>query len=306
MTAKSNAHTRTPRSAAVRFNPPVLRSMLFVPGDQPRMIEKASSLQADAIILDLEDGVAAKDKLKARENVRAAMTARAVSQTPVWLRPNGLSTGLFEDDVLACALPGLTGIVLPKSRNAEEVILVDHVLDVLERGRAFSSPLLLALLIETPQAALQVQQIATASRRTVALLFGADDLAAELGVVRTASGEEVQAARSQMALAAHAQATEAIDLVFGAVRDVEGLERECREGKAMGFTGKQVIHPAQLEPVHQVFSPSPEEIKWARRILEAYRAAPRGALVVDGRMVDAPIVRQAERVLHRVERVARH
>lgn len=307
MTAKTSAlNSNALPGAEVSINPPVLRSMLFVPGDQPRMIEKAAWLQADAIILDLEDGVAAKDKLKAREIVRATMTAGPSPRAPVWLRPNALATGLFEDDVLACVLPGLMGVVLPKSRTVEELILVSSVLDVLERARGFSAPLLLALLIETPQAVQTLRALVSSSARIVALLFGADDLAAELGLTRTARNEEVQSARAQVALAAHARGCEAVDLVYGGVRNVEGLTSECREGKAMGYTGKQVIHPAQLEPVHEIFSPSQEEIAWARRIVEASRAAPRGAFVLDGRMVDAPIVRQAQRVLHRVERVAQH
>lgn len=283
---------------------PLLRSMLFVPGDQARMIEKARTLPADAIILDLEDGVAPKDKVRARVMVHNALMARVPGDRSVWLRPNALATGLLEDDLLACVLPGLTGVVLPKSRAAADVALVDGVLRVLERSRVLSGRLLLALLIETPQAVLDVEEIARASARIAALLFGADDLAAEAGLARTERNDEVGAARAHVALAAHARGCGAIDLVHAKVRDLEGLTRECREGKALGYTGKQVIHPAQLEPVHAVFSPSQEEIVWARRIVDAYRAAPRGALVVDGRMVDAPIVAQAERVLHVAGRIA--
>lgn len=268
---------------------PLLRSMLFVPGDQARMIEKARTLPADAIILDLEDGVAPKDKVRARVMVHNALMARVPGDRSVWLRPNALATGLLEDDLLACVLPGLTGVVLPKSRAAADVALVDGVLRVLERSRALSGRLLLALLIETPQAVLDVEEIARASARIAALLFGADDLAAEAGLARTERNDEVGVARAHVALAAHARGCGAIDLVHAKVRDLEGLTRECREGKAL---------------VHAVFSPSQEEIVWARRIVDAYRAAPRGALVVDGRMVDAPIVAQAERLLHVAGRIA--
>lgn len=277
--------------------------MLFVPGDQPRMIAKARMIRADAVILDLEDGVAAKGKPQARAIVRDALMKGAAGDQPVWLRPNALATGLLEDDLLACMLPGLTGIVLPKSRAAADVSLVDGVLRVLERSRAIAGGVLLALLIETPQAVLNVTEITGASARTMALLFGADDLAAEAGVVRTERNEEVRTARAQVALAAHARGCQAVDLVYAKVADLEGLTRECREGKGLGYTGKQAIHPAQVEPVHAVFSPSGDEVARARRIIDAYRAAPRGALVVDGRMVDAPIVRQAERVLQLAERI---
>lgn len=221
----------------------------------------------------------------------------------MWLRPNALLTGWLEDDLLACVLPGLDGIVLPKSRTASDVALVDGVLRTLERARGIpQGHVRLAVLIETPQAVMGVAEIAAAPR-VAALIFGADDLAGEMGLQRTESNKEVQAARARVALAAHARGCEAIDIVYTKVRDLEGLARESREGKALGYTGKQVIHPSQLEPVHAVFSPSTEELAWARRIVEAYEAAPRGALVVDGRMVDAPIVRQAERILRRAERL---
>jgi len=286
--------------------PLLLRSMLFVPGDQPRMIEKARALPADAVILDLEDGVAAKDKPRARATIRAALEAGFRPGASIWLRPNALASGLLEDDLLACLLPGLAGVVLPKTRRLDEVRLVDGVIGRLERARGLPrGGLTLALLIETPQAVLHAAEIAGTSPRIAALLFGADDLAAEMGLARTASSEEVRGARAHVALVAHAGGYEAIDIVYTAVRDLEGLARECREGKALGYTGKQVVHPAQLDPVHAVFSPSEGEVAQARRIVEAYRSAPRGAVVVDGRMIDAPIVRQAERVLAQAARIVR-
>ena len=285
--------------------PALLRSMLFVPGDQARMMEKARGLATDAIILDLEDGVAAKDKVQARTLIRAAVAGGFPPEVSVWLRPNALATGLLEDDLLACLLPGITGIVLPKSRAPAEATLVDGVIRALERARKMDEGnVRLALLIETPQAVLGAAEMATASERVAALVFGADDLAAETGLQRTASNDEVREARAHVALAAHGSGRDAIDIVHTAVRDLEGLARECREGKALGYTGKQVIHPAQLDAVHAVFSPSDDEIAWARRIIDAYRTAARGALVVDGRMVDAPIVRQAMRVLSQAERIA--
>ncbi|MDQ7842889.1 MAG: CoA ester lyase [Armatimonadota bacterium] len=284
----------------------LLRSMLFVPGDQPRMIEKARGLAADAIILDLEDGVAAQHKARARTEIRAALDGGMPEALSVWLRPNALTTGLLEEDLLTCLRPGLAGVVLPKIRHADEVALVDGLLSRLERARGIPhGSLALALLIETPQAVLHAEQIAGASSRVEALLFGADDLAAEMGVSRTPSSEEVRLPRADVALVAHAAGCEAVDIVYTAVRDPEGLLRECREGRILGYTGKQVIHPAQIEPVHAVFSPSEEEVAKAARIVDAYRTASRGAVVVDGRMVDLPIVRQAQRVLARAGQIAR-
>ena len=152
------------------------------------------------------------------------MTGGFPPEISVWLRPNALATGLLEDDLLACLLPGITGIVLPKSRAPAEATLVDGVLRTLERAREMDEgSVRLALLIETPQAVLG---------------------AAETGLPRTASNDEVREARAHVALAAHGSGRDAIDIVHTAVRDLEGLARECREGKALGYTGKQVIHPA--------------------------------------------------------------
>jgi citrate lyase beta subunit len=275
-----------------------LRSMLFVPGDQPRMLAKAPTLGADAVILDLEDGVAAKDKPAARAGVEAAVRGGLRASGTVWIRPNALATGMLEDDLLACLWPGVEGVVVPKIRSAREVRLIDGVAGRLARDRG-AAPVHLGLIIETSPAILAVEDLARTSPHTAALLFGADDLAAELGVVRTPENAEVAGPRGRVALAAHAVGCEPIDLVYTRLDDPEGFRRECEEGRRLGYTGKQVIHPSQVAPANTAFSPTEEDVARARRIVSAYRAAPRGALVVDGRMVDAPIAAQAERVLER-------
>ncbi|HXF81354.1 MAG TPA: CoA ester lyase [bacterium] len=284
--------------------PAPLRSMLFVPGDQPRMLEKARGLPADALIFDLEDGVAPKDKPRARTLIRDALASGGLPER-VWLRPNALATGQFEDDLLACLLPPVVGVVVPKSRTARDVEIAASVVASLAAARGFRHPVRLALLIETPPAVLGAADLAAAAGdRLAALVFGADDLAAEMGLPRTAGNDEVRVPRAHVALVAHAVGVEAIDLVYTAVRDLDGLRRECQQGRLLGYTGKQVIHPDQIAPVQEIFAPSAEELAWARRVMEAYHAAPRGALVVDGRMVDAPIVRRAERLLARAARLA--
>lgn len=283
---------------------PVLRSMLFVPGDQPRMVAKAPTLDADAVILDLEDGVASKDKPAARDGIREALHGGFGVRGTLWVRPNGLATGLLEDDLLSCVWQGVAGVVVPKVRSAHDVRLADGVAQRVARSRGMGE-LMLAVLIETPPAVLDVAEIVRASRHVAALVFGADDLAAEMGLIRTPGNMEVAVPRAQVALAAHAAGCEAVDIAYTQVRDLDGLTRECREGRALGYTGKQVIHPTQIAPANAAFSPAEDEVAWARRVIEAYRQAPRGALVVDGRMVDAPIVVQAERVLERAAKVTR-
>ncbi len=290
---------------ASRRDPWVLRSMLFVPGDQDRMLRKAPTLPADALILDLEDGVAPQDKAVARARIPQALEAGFPEGVRIFIRPNSLATGLLEDDLLATVHPRVDGVVVPKARSPHDLEVVDRVLATLEEARGIPlKQVAIAVLIETPQAVLHAEEIVTRSARVVALLFGAEDLAAEMSLSRASAAAAVAYPRAHTALTAHATGCAAIDLVFTAIDDAEGLTAECREGKALGYTGKQVIHPSQLGPVNATFAPDPSQIAWARRILEAYRTAPRGALVVEGKMIDAPVVAQAERILADADRIA--
>lgn len=286
-----------------RRSPWVLRSLLFVPGDQDRMLRKARDLPADALILDLEDGVALANKASARARIPEALDAGFPEGLPIFVRPNGLATGMLEDDLLATVHPRLNGIVLPKTRSDTEIALVDRLLGNLEQARGIETPIALAVLIETPPAVLHAEAFALSSERVVALVFGADDLAAEMGLVRTPTADEVHYPRTQVALVAHATGCEAIDHVFTAINDLDGLHRDCQAGRALGYSGKQVIHPAQLGPVNDVYAPDPSTVAWARHIVEAFRDAARGVTIVDGRMVDAPIVAQAERILADAARI---
>lgn len=289
-------------AVAARRSPWVLRSMLFVPGDQDRMLRKARGLPADALILDLEDGVAPKDKVIARSRIHHALEEGFPDGLPIFVRPNGLATGMLEDDLLASMHPRLDGVVVPKVRSRAELQLVNGLLSAIEGTRDIPpGHLALAVLVETPQAVLHAEDLVATSSRVVALMFGAEDLAAEMGLSRSAA--ELHYPRAQTALVAHATGCLAIDLIFPALQDTEGLTRECREGRALGYTGKQVIHPSQLGPVNTAFAPDLAEVAWARKIIDAYRSAPRGALVVEGRMVDAPIVAQAERILADADRI---
>jgi citrate lyase subunit beta/citryl-CoA lyase len=275
--------------------------MLFVPGDQPRMLAKAPALDADAVILDVEDGVAAKDKITARAAIEEAVRRGLRVPGTLWVRPNALATGMLEEDLLACLRPPVAGVVVSKVRSSHDVHIVDGVVRRLARDRGMDA-VWLGILIETAPAVLAAQEIARASPHVAALMLGADDLAAEIRLIRTPSNAEVAVPRAQVALTAHAAGCEAIDIVYTRVRDPEGFRRECEEGRRMGYTGKQVIHPSQVAPAHAAFSPTDDEVAWAGRVIDAYRASPRGALVLDGQMVDAPIVAQAERVLSRMRR----
>ncbi|MBI4279981.1 MAG: CoA ester lyase [Armatimonadetes bacterium] len=278
-----------------------LRSFLFVPGGQSRMIEKARTLAADAIILDLEDAVAPDGKAAARALVARALEEGFPASPVVLVRVNGCASGLLEDDLAQVVRPRVDGICLPKCQDAQEVLLLDRLLaDAERRTGKPAGALWLVPFIESPGAVLEAAQIAAGAPRVAALSFGAEDLAAAMGIARTREGDEVVYPRAHMALAAHAAGRAAIDGVFIDFRDADGLEQDIRRGRSLGYTGKQLIHPSQIEPTNRLFSPDPEVVARARRMVDTFDAAVaagQGVVVVDGQMVDRPVAERARRML---------
>jgi len=267
------------------------------------MHARARTAGADAIILDLEDGVAPPHKAAAREHIARALAEGFPPRLRVYVRPNAAASGLFETDLLAVLGDRVTGIVLPKVAGADEVQDADAWLRAVEIARGMpAGSLRFIVLIETPPAVLETRAIAAASPRVVGVAFGADDLAAGMGLPRAAA--DVAYPRAHVALAAHAAGVEAIDIVYTAVHDLDGCRAEARAARALGYTGKQVIHPRQVAVANEVFAPTPEEVAWAQAVIGALEAAPRGVIMVEGRMVDAPVIRQARRVLERAALVA--
>ena len=285
-----------------------LRSLLFVPGHQPRMISKARSAGADAVILDLEDGVGPEEKSAARTTIAATLDEGFPESLVVLLRVNGLRSGLLDLDLHEALRPRVDGICLPKCRAGSDVHALDTRLRIAEdrlglaRGRVRLVPML-----ESPPAVAAAFEIAGESPRVCAVAFGSEDFAAELGVVRTREGTEVASARAAVGLAGRAAGIDPIDGIYADFRDEEGLRADCLHARQMGFAGKMVIHPGQIAPVHEVFAPTPDEVEHARRIAGAFeeaRARGSGLTVVDGTMVDLPVALQAQRVLERARRSA--
>ncbi|MDO8689722.1 MAG: CoA ester lyase [Dehalococcoidia bacterium] len=279
----------------------LIRSILSVPGNRPAMLEKARSLPADALHLDLEDAVPPSEKERARQTVRQALPGFALQGQMIVVRVNSLSTGLTEADLDAVLCPHLNAISLPKAESAQDVARVDSMLAI--REKALGQPIGkigLLVWIETPKAVLEASQIASASERTVALLLGADDFTREMGIPRTKEGQELDFARWMVALAARAAGVLAIDTGYPDFRDEEGLVKEAWRARRMGFQGKFLIHPGQIDPVNQVFSPSPEEAREARRVLDAFEEAlARGHATtsLDGSLIDTAIAGRARRIL---------
>jgi len=282
-----------------------LRSMLYVPGIRQDRFAKAMSAGADAVIFDLEDSVEAGQKEKARSLIAEFLATPSTGPLRL-VRFNGIHTSEGEADLeFFSGQSGFDGVLLPK---VETVGLVELVARVFARHAPGGAVPPLLLMIETPAAILRAGDIATADAPVAALLFGAEDFTASLGVERTTDGEELLYARGQIALAAAAVRADAIDAVFTDLNDIDGLRRDCRRARGLGFRGKMAIHPKQIEIINETFTPAPAEVERARRVVEAFetaRAAGQGVTTLEGKMVELPVVERARRVLALASRTTR-
>jgi citrate lyase subunit beta/citryl-CoA lyase len=268
------------------------RSVLFVPGTSRERFAKAFAAGADAVVLDLEDGVDAARKAEARTMVAEWLTTDSSERAARLVRVNSAGSAFIDDDLeWLASIEGLyDALVLPKVETPEEIVGI---------ARAAAATRIVPLL-ETARGILRSGDIVTAGPEIPAVLFGAEDLTAELGIPRTIDGDELLVARGQVVLAAASIGADPIDAVFVEIAHADGLRRDATRARALGFTGKMAIHPDQVAVINAVFTPSASEISAARRIVEAAAAAQaegEGAFRLDGRMVDAPIIRRAERVL---------
>ena len=287
----------------------ILRTLLFVPGNQERRLEKARLIPADALILDLEDSVPPSEKDSAREKVAATIDGLASSGKGIVVRINSLPTPYAVSDIKAVATRRLKGICLPKSESADDIRRADALLADAEKesGLDVGSIGILAL-IETPKGIINACDIVSASPRIMGAIFGAEDFALEMGINRTKEGSEIFYPRTVLAVACHAANVLAIDSVYTDVRDTDGLIRETRVVAQLGFQGKAVIHPDQVGPVNQVFLPSDDEIAQARRVVQAFEAAVeqgQASTSIDGKMIDAPVAERARKVLALADSIAK-
>jgi len=282
----------------------VLRTLLFAPGNQPRKLARVASFGADAVVLDLEDAVAVGEKVKARELVREALRGFQDQSPVVMARVNGLATGLTGDDLDAVVVPGLRAVLVPKVEAPDDLREVDSRLATLE-ARVGIPPGTIRLLplVETARGIARVEDIARAApSRVHALIFGQADLTADLGIDLTNDGAEILYARSRVVVAARAaDLAPPIDGPYLDLRDEEGLIRDARRARQLGFQGKVVVYPPQVAPVNHAFSfVPPDELALARKIVEAFEAAEAAgsaAIQVDGIFVDYPIYHRALRKL---------
>ena len=281
----------------------VRRSVLFTPGDRPEMMRKAPGSGADVLVFDLEDAVAPGRKGRGRETVRDCLADPSFDpDAEVCLRVNPVGAGATED--LAAVLEDgirLDAVVAPKVASPSDVEeLASSLADA-------GHPVPILALIESARGVLAADRIA-AAEATDALIFGAEDLAADVGASRTDDGLEVLYARQRVVIAAAAEGCAAIDTVYTAFDDEAGLREETALAVEFGYDGKLAIHPAQVGPINETFTPEESEIEWATAVLEGAKeaaAADRGVFEVDGEMIDAPLLARAERIRERAEAAGR-
>lgn len=286
-----------------------VRSVLYIPGNNPGMVQHAPIFGADSVLFDLEDAVALSEKDAARRLVAQMLGALDFGDVFVAVRVNGADTPYFRDD-LEAMIPRRPGALrLPKCSSPDDVREADRVMGDLERaaGIPVGSTKIHAML-ETAAGIACAGAVAVASPRVTALTLGGQDLTADLGVTKTREGWELFVARSQVALAARSAGIESFDTVWADVTDHDGLLEETRRVIGLGFSGKAAIHPAQIPWIHRAFVPEEREVAQAFRIVAAAEeAAARGlgVVAVDGKMVDPPVVQRARRVLALAERAGK-
>jgi citrate lyase subunit beta/citryl-CoA lyase len=287
---------------AVMFRP--RRSLLFIPGSNPRALEKARELPADGFILDLEDAVAPAAKESARVIVAAALAKGGYHGRELVLRVNALDTDWGQADLAAAATMPIDAVLLPKVETADRVRLTGSLLDAL--GAPEGLPLW--CMLETPLGILCAREIAAASPRLAALVLGTSDLTADLHAISTRDRLPLLTSLSLAILAARAHGLTVLDGVHLDLSDDEGFAASCRQGRELGFDGKTLIHPKQIAAANAVFAPSAEEIEWSRRIIAAHAeavAAGKGMVLVDGRLIENLHVENARRLVALAEEIDR-
>ena len=277
------------------------RSMLFLPGNAPKMIINGNYLGADAVIFDLEDAVAPDQKDAARLLVRNVLRTLEFDRVETIVRINSVDTDFWKKDLETILPLKPTLIMPPKTSTAQDVLTVDAYMSELEDKLGYArNTVKLIPLIETALGLENAFQIAAASKRVAALFLGAEDLTADLRCKRTKESEEIAYARGRMVAAARAAGVDVYDTPFTDVNDDEGIRIDTEKAKALGFTGKASISPRHVEVINSVFSPTAKEIDYAYEVMDAIALAKsqgKGAIALHGKMIDAPIVARAQRTI---------
>ncbi len=279
------------------------RALLYMPGDDLHKIRKATTLDVDCVCMDTEDGVAINRKKIARETIAEALRTIEFGRSERLVRINPVGSAFIDADLRNVIPAKPDGIVIPKVKDANQINWVGDQISIYEEQNSWlTGSIILIAIIESALGIVNLPEIATSSSRLEALIFGAEDLAADIGAERSKSGWEVFYARSALVTHTAAYGLQAIDMVNIEFQDSTALRVQATQGVKMGFTGKQVIHPNQVQPVQKAFTPSDEQIRDAQTIVEAFnahQAEGRGVFAEDGKMIDAPLVKSAQALLER-------
>ena len=266
----------------------LLRSLIFVPGNNSRFLEKAKTLSADIVCFDLEDSVPKEEKESARKLIREALNSRVEYKAEVYVRTNSPASGMIAEDLSKIVQKGIDGIVIPKVNNITELKKVIKTLASLEKKHKLT-PIEIIPSIESAEGVVNTYAIASSSNRVSALVFGVFDLLNDLGIEYTKQAEGAKYARAKIPLDARAAGKYVIDAIWQDLNDEAGLEEDCIIGRSLGYAGKSIIHPNQIPVVHKIFYPTQAEIEWAKKVCQAYIESTKkskGATKVEGKMID--------------------
>jgi citrate lyase subunit beta/citryl-CoA lyase len=280
----------------------MFRSLIFVPGNSTRFVEKAKTLEPDIICLDLEDSVPSNEKDPARKIIANALSRRQEYGRPVYVRTNSPGSGLVQADLKAAVRKGIDGIVIPKVNHAQEIAKIKKQVAALENQRK-TGKIALMPSIETAMGVIKATSIACADDRVNALVFGVFDFLHDMRLDYDESDPTGYAyARAKIPIDARAAGVHAIDAIWQKIDDVEGLLRDAKVARRLGYSGKSIIHPGQIEPVHRVFLPSKSDVEWAKKVVQTLgeameKGSGKGAVRLEGKMIDAVHYKQAKAIL---------
>lgn len=280
------------------------RSLLFIPGNNERFLVKSTSLKPDILCFDLEDSVPSNDKQVARKLVAEHLVSRQEDkESSIYVRINSVDSGLVEEDLDKIIVNRLDGVVIPKISNSQEVIEIAEKIETLVSKRGFSSRIRIIPSIETAKGVINANSIALAHENVVALVFGVFDYLYDMNIdVEYDDGISYDYARSKIPVDAKAAGIEVLDGIWQEVNDIDGLIKDATNARKLGYSGKTLIHPSHIIPVHDIFRPTKKQIEWAEKVLAALQDAfekgnTKGAILLDGKMIDAVHYKQAKSVI---------
>ena len=278
----------------------LFRSLIFVPGNNPRFLEKAKSLSADIVCFDLEDSVPDKEKKKARTLIKNALKKRNQYSVSVFVRTNSPNSNKIEADLNEIVQKGIDGIVIPKVDSAKEVKKIEKTISSLEKKRKIRGIRLIPS-IESALGVINCYEIASCSKRVDALVFVIFDLLNDVSIEYTKGNPQgAKYSRYKVPIAATAAGVYAIDGIWQDIKDASGLKKDCEIGKSLGYVGKSVIYPDQIKIVHKIFHPNKTEIAWAKKVCDIYKKSSKkgkGATVIDGKMIDEVHYKRAKALI---------